>query len=128
MLDLLAGLVDRSLVARGDGPRFRLLETVAAAVRPTSEQQVSDIVRVKTADHVELDIGSHTVDHGPSRRRRDDHGRARKPRRIVHAEQRAEELGESGGHPEIERTVLDEELARQMSGPVPSPSMYGMIG
>ncbi|GAA5064283.1 BTAD domain-containing putative transcriptional regulator [Thermocatellispora tengchongensis] len=30
VLDLLAGLVDRSLVVRGDGPRFRLLESVAA--------------------------------------------------------------------------------------------------
>lgn len=30
VLDLLAGLVDRSLVARVDGPRFRLLESVAA--------------------------------------------------------------------------------------------------
>jgi predicted ATPase/DNA-binding SARP family transcriptional activator len=30
VLDLLAGLVDRSLVVRGDGPRFRLLESVSA--------------------------------------------------------------------------------------------------
>jgi predicted ATPase/DNA-binding SARP family transcriptional activator len=30
VLDLLAGLVDRSLVVRGDGPRFRLLESISA--------------------------------------------------------------------------------------------------
>jgi predicted ATPase/DNA-binding SARP family transcriptional activator len=30
VLDLLAGLVDRSLVVRADGPRFRLLESVSA--------------------------------------------------------------------------------------------------
>ncbi|MGI5214688.1 BTAD domain-containing putative transcriptional regulator [Plantactinospora sp. CA-290183] len=30
VLDLLAGLVDRSLVVRSDGPRFRLLESVSA--------------------------------------------------------------------------------------------------
>ncbi|MDA0638945.1 BTAD domain-containing putative transcriptional regulator, partial [Nonomuraea sp. MCN248] len=30
VLDLVTGLVDRSLVARGEGPRFRLLESVAA--------------------------------------------------------------------------------------------------
>ena len=30
VLDLLAALVDRSLVVRGDGPRFRLLESVSA--------------------------------------------------------------------------------------------------
>jgi predicted ATPase/DNA-binding SARP family transcriptional activator len=30
VLDRLAGLVDRSLVVRGDGPRFRLLESVSA--------------------------------------------------------------------------------------------------
>ena len=42
VLDLLVGLVDRSLVVRGDGPRFRLLESVSAycldRLRQTGEE------------------------------------------------------------------------------------------
>ena len=42
VLDLLAGLVDRSLVVRGEGPRYRLLESVSAycldRLRETGEE------------------------------------------------------------------------------------------
>mgnify|MGYP001222984970 CR=1 FL=1 len=52
VLDLLAGLVDRSLVVRGDGPRFRLLESVAAycldRLRESGEEAA---VRRRHAEH-----------------------------------------------------------------------------
>ncbi|GIG89799.1 BTAD domain-containing putative transcriptional regulator [Plantactinospora endophytica] len=52
VLDLLAGLVDRSLVVRGDGPRFRLLESVSAycldRLREAGEETA---VRRRHADH-----------------------------------------------------------------------------
>ncbi|SDH12805.1 BTAD domain-containing putative transcriptional regulator [Nonomuraea jiangxiensis] len=52
VLDLLAGLVDRSLVVRGDGPRFRLLESVSAycldRLRESGEEAV---LRRRHADH-----------------------------------------------------------------------------
>ncbi|MEO3821511.1 BTAD domain-containing putative transcriptional regulator [Plantactinospora sp. B24E8] len=52
VLDLLAGLVDRSLVVRGDGARFRLLESVSAycldQLRRAGEETV---LRRRHADH-----------------------------------------------------------------------------
>jgi hypothetical protein len=52
VLDLLAGLVDRSLVVRGDGPRFRLLGSVSAycldRLRENGEEAA---LRRRHADH-----------------------------------------------------------------------------
>ncbi|NEE00061.1 BTAD domain-containing putative transcriptional regulator [Phytoactinopolyspora halotolerans] len=52
VLDVLAGLVDRSLVARGEGPRFRLLESVAAfCLDQLREAGEEEAVRRRHADH-----------------------------------------------------------------------------
>ncbi|MEU6714586.1 BTAD domain-containing putative transcriptional regulator [Nonomuraea sp. NPDC046802] len=52
VLDLLAGLVDRSLVVRGDGPRFRLLESVYAfCLDRLCDSGEEEPLRRRHADH-----------------------------------------------------------------------------
>ncbi|WP_283134681.1 BTAD domain-containing putative transcriptional regulator [Rhizohabitans arisaemae] len=52
VLDLLAGLVDRSLVTRADGPRFRLLESVSAyCLDRLGEAGEEPALRRRHADH-----------------------------------------------------------------------------
>ncbi|MEO3868764.1 BTAD domain-containing putative transcriptional regulator [Nonomuraea sp. B12E4] len=52
VLDLLAGLVDRSLVVRGDGPRFRLLESVSAyCLDRLQESGEEAVLRRRHAEH-----------------------------------------------------------------------------
>ncbi len=49
VLDLLAGLVDRSLVVRTDGPRFRLLESVSAYCLGRTDDEAA--LRRRHAEH-----------------------------------------------------------------------------
>lgn len=52
VLGLMAGLVDRSLVVRGDGPRFRLLESVSAyCLDQLREAGEETALRRRHADH-----------------------------------------------------------------------------
>jgi tetratricopeptide (TPR) repeat protein len=68
VLDLLAGLVDRSLVAAADGARFRLLESVSAfcldRLRAAGEE---DAVRRRHADHY-LALAERAELRGPAQR------------------------------------------------------------
>jgi predicted ATPase/DNA-binding SARP family transcriptional activator len=69
VLDLLSGLVDRSLVARVDGSRYRLLESVAAycldRLRDAGEE---DAVRRRHADHY-LALAEQAELRGPAQRK-----------------------------------------------------------
>ncbi|MBB4911288.1 BTAD domain-containing putative transcriptional regulator [Actinophytocola algeriensis] len=68
VLDLLSGLVDRSLVARVDGSRYRLLESVSVycldRLRDAGEE---DAVRRRHADHY-LALAEQADLHGPAQR------------------------------------------------------------